>query len=79
MVVVSDIARFALGWFFILFGVALTLDGLGASLTSGGTSFVPWGTSPVFESFVGLMGVTLGGMVIGGMSKLPLGRERTRT
>ncbi len=79
MVVVSDTARFVLGWFFILFGAVLTLGGLVEALTPPGTFFVLWGTNPVLEFFVGLMGVALGGMVIGGMSKLPLAREQSRS
>ncbi len=79
MVAVSDTGRFVLGWFFIIFGAGLTLVGLAESLTTPGIFFVLWSTNPVIEFFVGLMGVTLGGMVIGGMSKPPQGREGTRT
>ena len=67
--VLSDVVRFILGSVFIVLGAGLLLEGLVGSLY-GGRLFLS-DVNRVFEFYVGLMSVTLGGLTLAGMSRRP--------
>ncbi len=75
--VASDVARFILGGIFIVLGAGLLLEGIAGSLY-GSRLFLD-DVNRVFEFFVGLMSVTLGGLTIAGMNKAPVPGERKAT